>query len=280
MLIQPIAADLPSDPRALVVFVPQDLLLLVPFAALRDASGRAVVERHTIAVTPSAQTLQLAREAGSRRRGTEMLIVGNPAMPRLPGLELRALPGAEREALAIARMLGTQALTGDRASKAAVVARLRQARLVHLATHGLLADVRGLGIPGAVALGPSPGDDGLLTTSEILDLDLGAELVVLSACDTGGGQVTGDAVVGLSRAIVSAGVPSVVVSLWSVPDAPTADLMTAFYRHLARDASRARALREAMLEVRARSPHPRDWAAFMLIGEAETGVPVLGGTRP
>jgi CHAT domain-containing protein len=112
----------------------------------------------------------------------------------------------------------------------------------------------------------------LLTAGEILDLDLGAELVVLSACDTAGGRITGDAVVGLARSILAAGVPSLVVSLWAVPDAPTADLMTAFYRHLAREPSRARALRQAMLDVRARHPHPLDWAGFVLIGEAETGV--------
>jgi CHAT domain-containing protein len=82
-------------------------------------------------------------------------------------------------------------------------------------------------------------------------------------------------VIGLARSILSAGVPSLVVSLWAVPDAPTADLMTAFYRHLAREPNRARALRQAMLDVRARHPHPLDWAGFVLIGEAETGVPVF-----
>ena len=92
---------------------------------------------------------------------------------------------------------------------------------------------------------------------------------MLSACDTGLGRITGDGVVGLSRALVVAGTPSVVVSLWSVPAAPTAELMTAFYQQLSQGETKAEALRQAMLTVRDRYPNPRDWAAFTLMGEAQ-----------
>ena len=125
-------------------------------------------------------------------------------------------------------------------------------------------------IPGAIALTPGQGEDGLLTSSEIFDeLELKADLVVLSACDTGLGDITGDGVIGLSRSLMAKGVPSVVVSLWSVPDAPTAELMTEFYSQLDQGRDKAQALRYAMLETLKDNPKPRDWAAFTLIGQAE-----------
>ncbi|HBE20468.1 MAG TPA: Fis family transcriptional regulator, partial [Cyanobacteria bacterium UBA11367] len=132
--------------------------------------------------------------------------------------------------------------------------------------HGLLDDIRGIG--SAIALTPSGKDDGLLTAEEILDMKINAQLVVLSACDTGRGKITGDGVVGLSRSLVSAGVSSVIVSIWSVPDAPTADLMTEFYQNWQKQPDMAQALRQAMLTTKAKHPHPIDWAAFTLIGES------------
>lgn len=94
-------------------------------------------------------------------------------------------------------------------------------------------------------------------------------LVVLSACDTGRGKITGDGVIGLSRSFISAGASSVVVSLWAVPDDSTAALMIAFYQNLKHHPNRAWALRQAMLTVMEQYPSSRDWSAFMLIGEAE-----------
>ncbi|MEH1986367.1 MAG: CHAT domain-containing protein [Nostoc sp.] len=101
-------------------------------------------------------------------------------------------------------------------------------------------------------------------------MKLNADLVVLSACDTALGQITGDGVIGLSRSLITAGTPSVIVSLWSVPDAPTAELMTEFYRNWReRKLDKAQALRQAMLKTMENHPNPKDWAAFTLIGEAE-----------
>jgi CHAT domain-containing protein/Tfp pilus assembly protein PilF len=277
MLIEPIADRLPADSGAPVIFIPQESLFMVSFPALRDRSGRYLVDKHTIQIVPSIQTLKLTRprRVQGKAQGKPTLVVGNPTMPWIslgpgaPREQLDTLPGAEREALEVAKLLKTEAITGGRATKPEVLRRMRDASLIHLATHGLLDDLKGLGIPGAIALAPSAQDDGLLTAAEIQDLKLNAELVVLSACDTGRGRITGDGVIGLSRSFISAGVPSVVVSLWGVPDAPTADLMTAFYRHLQRDRNKAKALRQAMLETRGRYPAPRDWAAFTLVGEAD-----------
>ncbi len=128
------------------------------------------------------------------------------------------------------------------------------------------------GLDSAIALAPDGTgeiNDGLLTAAEIAQMQLNAELVVLSACNTGQGRITGDGVIGLSRALITAGVPSVLVSLWSVPDAPTAELMSEFYRQLQQTGNKAQSLRQAMLITKAKHPNPRDWAAFTLIGEAQ-----------
>jgi CHAT domain-containing protein len=181
--------------------------------------------------------------------------------------QLESLPAAEEEAIAIATLLNTKAIIGNQATKVDILQQLPKARLIHLATHGLLEDIRQLGVPGAIALAPSKDDDGFLTSSEILNLKLNAELVVLSACNTGRGKITGDGVIGLSRALITSGVPSVVVSLWSVPDTPTSLLMSEFYRQLALNPDKAIALRSAMLTTMKEYPQPINWAAFTLIGE-------------
>ena len=149
---------------------------------------------------------------------------------------------------------------------------MQTAGIIHLATHGLLDSFKG-DTPGAIALAPNgTGDrnDGLLTSGEIFDLKLTADLVVLSACDTGRGDITGDGMIGLSRSLFVAGVPSVIVSLWKVPDESTAFLMTEFYKNWKdRKLTKAQSLRQAMLTTRTKYPRPLDWAAFSLIGEAE-----------
>ncbi len=130
-----------------------------------------------------------------------------------------------------------------------------------------------VGLPGVLALAPtdpaSPQTDGWLSAETIVDMDLQAALVVLSACNTGRGRITGDGVVGLSRAFLVAGAPSVVVSLWQVPDMPTALLMTEFYRELQQDGNKARALQAAMLSVKAEHPDPKNWAGFVLVGQPD-----------
>jgi CHAT domain-containing protein/uncharacterized protein HemY len=276
LLIAPIADQLPTDPQQRVVFLPQGSLFLVPFAALQDSQGKYLIQQHTIAIAPSIQTLALTQKLqrphpqATARNLTPALIVGDPTMPQLPDLKLEPLPGARQEALDIGKLLHSPALVGGAATKAAVLKEMTGARLVHLATHGLLERRAGQ-IPGAIALAPSGTDSGLLTANEIAQLKLSADLVVLSACDTGRGDITGEGVVGLSRTFVSAGVPSVVVSLWAVPDAPTRQLMTAFYGHLqsGRGLDKAQALRQAMLDTMLQHPNPVDWAAFTLVGESQ-----------
>ncbi|BAZ00727.1 WD-40 repeat-containing protein [Tolypothrix tenuis PCC 7101] len=275
LLIKPIANQLPSSPSDRIIFIPQGSLFLVPFPALQDAQNKYLVEKHTILTAPSIQLLDLTRQQKLSHQGKSAslpnLVVGNPTMPfvsLVPGgkaQQLPALDGAEKEAKAIAPLLKTKAIIGSQATETAIAQKMTQSRIIHLATHGLFDDLRGLG--SAIALAPAGKDDGLLTAEEILDLKLQAELVVLSACDTGRGKITGDGVIGLSRSFISAGVPSIVVSLWQVPDTPTASLMTEFYQHSSKNSDKAAALRQAMLTTMKTHPDPVNWAAFTLIGE-------------
>jgi CHAT domain-containing protein len=273
LLIEPIAELLPKEPTERVIFMPQDALFLLAFPALEDATGQYLIAKHTLLTIPAIQVLDLTRQQQQRLQtkyrepfpGKEILVVGNPTMPA----DLEPLPAAETEALAIAKILNTKAIVRDQATKVDIVQKLPNARLIHLATHGLLSDAKKVGIPGALAFTPSGNDDGFLTSTEILNLKLNAQLVVLSACNTGRGKITGDGVIGLSRALITSGVPSVVVSLWSVPDAPTSLLMTEFYRNLQKNPDKAQALRQAMLTTMKQTPNPYNWAAFTLIGEAD-----------
>jgi CHAT domain-containing protein len=156
---------------------------------------------------------------------------------------------------------------------------------VHLATHGRLSDVPGadsfLTLSGRA---PNTANDGRLTTGEIYDLRLDADLVVLSACRSARGPVTGDGVLGMTRAFLYAGAPSIVATLWDVADRSGPELMPAFYRHWRHLSDKSAALREAQLETIARlragrlkvdtpggarilPEHPFLWAAYILVGE-------------
>ena len=224
------------------------------------------------------------------------------------------LRGADTEVEAIATILGTTALLQKTATEATIRERMPQSRYIHLATHGALipnavtvaasatetaanwADADRLileratynQVPGFIALTPTPGseaipgldnpDDGILSANEIItmtiDNPLTAELVVLSACQTGTGPVTSDGVYGLSYAFITAGVPSLVVSLWNANDSGVTDqLMEDFYTNLTsgeHQGDKAQSLRQAMLaQLKAGELNPAGWAAFTFIGEAE-----------
>ncbi|MDF5713711.1 MAG: CHAT domain-containing tetratricopeptide repeat protein [Rhizonema sp. NSF051] len=284
LLIEPIAKSLPTDPNQRVIFIPQNELFLVPFPALIDHNDKYLIEKHSILTAPAIQVLQLTSQKRERlgggiftsRQGKDALVVGNPIMPSIvtktgeKAQQLPTLPGAEVEAVQVAKLLKTRAMTGKLATKASILQQMNQARIIHLATHGLLDDFKGLGVPGAIALAPDNTgqiNDGLLTADEILNLNLNAVLVVLSACDTGEGRITGDGVVGLSRSLISAGASSVIVSLWAVSDDSTEFLMTRFYENLRQNPDQAVALRNAMLTTMKQYSRPLDWAAFTLIGE-------------
>lgn len=231
LLIEPIADLLPTDPDAQIIFVPYKDLFQVPFAALQDTQGKYLIEQHTIRIAPAIQVLDLThRQQRHLQKGDKALIVGNPTMPSIgePPIPLPRLPNAEQEAKSIAQLFNTQALTGKAATEPVVVREMPEAKIIHLATHGY-SDPNSNALD-YIALAPTATANGLLTESEIVHMPLQADLVVLSACDSGRGQLTSDGVVGLSRSFLTAGSASVIASLWKVPDQSTAILMKDFYR--------------------------------------------------
>ena len=136
--------------------------------------------------------------------------------------------------------------------------------ILHLASHGVFDGEKPLA--SRLLLSPDDRNDGILTVREIYDLTLSADLVTLSACETGLGEVAnGDDVIGLTRGFLYAGAGSIVSSLWTVSDDATEVLMKAFYRNL-QTMPKTEALRRAQLETAAQYPHPYFWSAFQVSG--------------
>jgi CHAT domain-containing protein/tetratricopeptide (TPR) repeat protein len=196
------------------------------------------------------------------------------------GYKLPPLPGTRVEVTGIAKIFGLPSGSpdvklGPSANKAVLKQlnkseELKHYRYLHFATHGILAnDVPGVGQPALVLSQTGSDSEGFLTMKEVQGLRIRADLVVLSACQTGlGKQIAGEGTMGMSRAFIIAGAPSVVVSLWSVPDESTAKLMQLFYTHLIKEhRDKGVALQMAREELRKQYPNPFFWAPFILIGE-------------
>ena len=311
MLLAPASELLAGKTRVLVL--PDEALNLIPFDLLTLSSERyrPMIKDMTVRVAPSLRFLVYNAKRESSQGGKEVFALGDPvygkgppagSSPSLPTkvamrgsdfLEYFApLPETRTEVASIARVFpdGTQTvLLGEQATESAVKkANLKGFRYVHFATHGVLGgDVPGLAEP-ALVLGNEPGEDGFLTSSEVLALKLSADLAVLSACKTGTGElVTGEGVMGMSRAFLVAGSRAVVVSLWSVESKATEQLMVAFYQHLKEGLEAPEALRQAKLDLLKKddtqqgssrdlqvqprvavknSRHPVYWAPFVLVG--------------
>lgn len=255
-LVAPVRPHIRGDR---IVIVPHDVLHYLPFGALRTTDGRWLLEHYTLATVPSAAVLKYldGKTSGASDR---VLAVGNPDVG-----DALALPYAEREARLVAGQYPAATLLVRReATEARVKALLPMAGIIHFATHGQLNEHDPLA--SAIRLTPEPPEDGNLEVRELFGLELSARLVVLSACETGLGRLSrGDELVGLQRAFLYAGAPTVITTLWKVDDRSTYELMRAFYSHLAARGV-ASALREAQRETMRTFPHPFAWAAFGLAG--------------
>jgi CHAT domain-containing protein len=182
----------------------------------------------------------------------------------------------EAQAITALFKTGDHTLATDFAANREAVIRnqtVNQSEILHLATHGLLnsADPRFSGLIFSLVDRQGHPVNGFLRLHDVFNLDLQAQLVVLSACQTGLGEIVrGEGIVGLTRGFMYAGAPRVVVSLWEVDDEATATLMTTFYQHMLQGGlAPAAALRQAQLDLR-QTPQwqsPYYWAAFTLQGE-------------
>jgi CHAT domain-containing protein len=268
-----IRAHLPQDDGAKLLLVPHRRLSVIPIMALKDSTGQYLLEKYSCHQVPGIGVLLRTSEILEKRpkpgkiQGNEMLLYGNPTMPNWGREVLPPLSGAENEVKTIAGKFQAEFLIRAEASEHAFKSDSQNKRLLHLATHGISFDASPL--ESFVALAPGSGEDGQLSAAEILEMKFEADLVVLSACETGLGKISGDGVEGLARSFMASGVPSVLVSLWNVDDEATKELMLAFYENLDKGLDKAEALRQAQLKIM-RTPkwrHPKYWAAFVLYGE-------------
>ena len=269
-----------------VVLVPEGPLWELPFQALRPATGRYLIEGAAVSYAPSLTVLRDMRARHGTGSGEQTLLaLGNPELGMgsrrrapsvLMGETLEPLPEAEAQVREIAQLYDVRTSdvrVGAAARESWFKAEAPHYRVLHLATHGVLDDTSPL-YSQLVLATPATGDadDGLLEAREILDLKLGADLAVLSACETGRGQAgAGEGLIGMTWAFFVAGCPATVASQWKVEAAATTRLMLAFHRELQAKHTAAEALRLAAL-AQLRRPaerHPFYWAGFVAMGDAD-----------
>ena len=216
-------------------------LLIVPFAELNMFPFGALTWRNqslglqkTISYLPAASLLQHFRPTDAKAQGA--LVLGNPESMSRIQLDsnereiLTPLPAARVEALLIANLYRTKPLIGSEATEEAVRAEIAKIpKIIHLATHGYFETDVPLASGVALANGEA------LSADEIMGLELKADVVILSACDTGQGQLQGSELIGLARSLIYAGARAVIVSLWEADDIATAMLMYLLHQQLHQD---------------------------------------------
>lgn len=286
VLIKPAQAQL-NDKTNLVI-ASDNALWDLPFQALVTDGNHFLIEDAAISYTPSFTVL---REMSNRKRmesanAPTLLALGNPKLGnktmKRAALTFRdgkldPLPEAEQEIRALGRMYGptrSKIYIGSEAREDRFKAEASQAKVLHFATHATLNNASPMYSNLALAAGGP--EDGLLEAWELMQLDLHAELAVLSACETARGRVgSGEGMIGFSWAMFIAGVPSIVVSQWKVESAGTRDLMVNFHRGLLaepttkRTTTKTAALRQAALKLlkNPETSHPFYWAGFVLVGD-------------
>ena len=261
--------------KSRLVVVPHVELQYLPFAALLDIAGHFLVERYEISITPSASVWIALGDRPAAPPGTGLLAFApQPA----------TLPGSGQEVAAIQRLGGADAriLTGNAATEAAFRRLAPTQRVLHLATYGVLNKQNPLF--SYVQLAPDGARDGRLEVHEVFGLHLAADLVVLSACQTGLGSgaladvPAGDDWVGLTRAFLHAGARHVVATLWPVDDWATAALMERFYEvsNATEDPGHALALAQRATLATPATVHPFYWAGFVVTGGATRAKEING----
>ena len=302
ILVTPISQ---ATARKSWIIVPDGMLYFLPFDTLRDSAGRYLARSHTISYVPALTVLSVLRTRKENEPRRLFLGIGDvryqdqgdvsSELPKPAGVEktlLRGLsdtfslptydlPQTRAEILGVNKILGNRGavLLGSHATDAAFKSEpLADFRIVHLAVHGF-SDSRFPDRSGLVlGAGQASGDNGLLQIPEIMRLHFNADLVTLSACDTGIGKVEGEeGITNLAEAFLVSGARAVVASLWSADDTFTSDLMKRFYTHLAQGEDKATALREAKLDLLTKYGNqvsPYYWGAFVLIGDGGSPIPL------
>jgi len=279
-------------------------LNLLPFDALTDQQGRYILQSHVVTYAPSATVLHLLRQTHSSGLATmDFLGVGgvayspsgvSPTEARkstvtnenvstelfdVKSVTFPNLTGSRQEVTSVAGIIKGNSrllLLRDATETAFKAMPLADFRIIHLAVHGV-ADTH---FPdrAALVLGSSSvsGEDGLLQVREIRDLELRADLVTLSACDSGNGKLLGqEGIASLERAFLLAGAKAVIASLWTADDTYTIALMKRLYQHLVDGYDKGSALRQAKIDLLKQfgdQAPPVYWAGFTLIGDSSNPI--------
>ena len=289
-LVAPIAADLPLK----VTFVPDGILGYVPFEALlleppanptRWNSHHYLLNDHPISYCYSATMLRDMLQRKNRQEpqlnflgfapqynGDTTLLASRFQYVDDLRKGLAPLPHSGEEVYRGARLMRGQIFVGADATEAKFMEMASQARILHLATHGQANDRAGDYCFLVFSEQKDTVENEILYARDIYNLQLNAELVTLSACETGiGEQQGGEGIISLARAFAYAGAKSIVTSLWSVSDAKTKDLMVDFYKNLRKGLRKDEALRQAKLDFlkrnKSENAHPFYWAGFVGIGK-------------
>ena len=287
LLLKPAEAQLRGKTN--LIIAPDDKLWDLPFQALLTQAGRYVLESSAVSYVPSLTVLREMKAQRNRRRaettGTAVLALGNPTIGKetigraavaLRDEKLNPLPEAEKEVKALGQLYGSarsKIYIGAEAREDRLKAEAAQARILHFATHGILNNASPMYSHLVLAQG-GRNEDGLLEAWELTQMDLRADLVVLSACETARGRFgAGEGVIGLSWAMFVAGAPATLVSQWKVESASTRELMLGFHQRLMASSkakmTKAEALRQAALKLMKNpgASHPFYWAGFVLVGD-------------
>jgi CHAT domain-containing protein/tetratricopeptide (TPR) repeat protein len=268
----------------------------VPLELMVMASGKRLLESHVVSYVPSGSVLSFLRRVQGPRPSRRVALAvsaspaaeapvpvassGSPAFGTiargiydLDATQLPPLPSANDEARAVATTLGaaqSTILIGDSATEQELKHQpLNDYRVLHFAAHGIVSTK--FPARSALLLKPSGTDDGLLQAREILEMRLDADLVTLSACDTGSGAVYGqDGVASLVRPFLAVGARSVVANLWTADDRFSLALMREFYRQLAAGVDVGEAMRRTkmkMLEQFGSQAVPKLWSGVLVYGD-------------
>ncbi|NEO91069.1 MAG: CHAT domain-containing protein, partial [Moorea sp. SIO3G5] len=307
VILAPIRAQIGNSNH--LIISPDGALNLIPFEALVDKNNQFLIENLTFTyLTSGRDVLRFPVQTRSQQRpvliadpifgkpGETVQLAQNPTRSgNWPQRKLPPLPGTRDEAEAIAEILPQAQIRLGRQATEAVIKQAHRPSILHIATHGffegnqrvdslveknpLLRSRLTLLNSGLVLAGvqnyqsgnlADVVQDGVLTALEASGLNLyGSELVVLSACETGLGELSqGEGVYGLRRALVLAGSQSQVISLWQVDDESTKELMVSYYHKLNQGLGRSEAMRQAQLEMQQNQKyqHPYFWAAFINSG--------------
>jgi CHAT domain-containing protein len=258
-LIKPAALLL--DNVSTLCIIPHGILHNLPFHALIGSGGRFLIEDFYIQYMPSGSVMTAMAEHEPPGRNNFLgMALGDKMIGLFPGL-----PGTTLELESISTGFASPLLSiGEKSTESFLRENIEGKEIIHLATHGVFNEAR----PrySFILFTPDENDDGQLTVNEIFGLPVGPGIVTLSACETGVSEISrGDELTGLSRAFLGAGAHTVSVSLWSVADQPTTELMINFYQFLEDNpphVAMAKAQRETMIDY----PQPFYWAPFVVIG--------------